>query len=82
MFNNFKQKADLYSSGDPEVLTAGIGLFEGTQEKKTCFTRGDVVRRVATWFLKYTHPTSAERISYLKKALKKQQTAVLTRKSI
>lgn len=66
----YERQADMYASSDPEVIEAGIRLFERAREQKASGTyRFDAYKTVLLWILKYTHPTTSERIEYLKKQL-------------
>ncbi len=70
----FERDADLHASKDPAELRAGINLFVQAQQAKAERSRVQGMRTfVLLWLLKYTHPTIPERLSYLKKALKKAE---------
>lgn len=69
----YERKADKYASDDPEVILAGIDLFEKAHQKIVRSAKVDTVAHIVSWFLKYTHPTSSERIAYLKESLKKAE---------
>ncbi len=66
----YERQADLYASTDPEVIKAGISLFERARQRQgDRVQKWDPTKMALLWILKYTHPTTPERIGYLKKAL-------------
>ena len=68
----FEREADLHASHDPEEINAGIRLFVRAQALKASAAQKQGLKTVVLlWFLKYTHPTTPERLSYLRKALKR-----------
>ncbi len=70
----FEREADLHASKNPEEIQAGIDLFaQARASKDACKRQQTLMLTTFLWFLKYTHPTTPERIKYLNKALKKAQ---------
>lgn len=68
----FERDADLHASKNPDEIKAGIQLFVRAKALKEVRAHARGVRTmVLLWFLKYTHPTTSERLEYLEKALKK-----------
>ena len=67
----FEREADLHASGNPAEIKAGIELFTQARASKEAHKQIEGIRMTMfLWFLKYTHPTTPERIKYLNKALK------------
>jgi hypothetical protein len=70
----FEREADLHASKNAAEIKAGIHLFTRARENKGIRKQSKGVRMtIFLWFLKYTHPTTSERLKYLNKALKKAQ---------
>ena len=68
----FEREADLHASGNPAEIKAGIDLFTRARASKGTHKESQGMRMtVFLWFLKYTHPTTLERLKYLNKALKR-----------
>ncbi len=68
----FEREADLHASGNPAEIKAGIELFTRARASKGSHKESQGMRMtVFLWFLKYTHPTTPERLKYLNKALKR-----------
>ena len=68
----FEREADLHASGNPAEIKAGIELFTRARASKGERKHMQGMRMtIFLWFLKYTHPTTPERLKYLKKALKR-----------
>jgi hypothetical protein len=66
----FEREADLHASGNPVEIKAGIELFMRARASKGVRKHTPGMRMtVFLWFLKYTHPTTPERLKYLNKAL-------------
>lgn len=67
----FEREADLHASKNPVEIKAGIHLFTRARASKETRKQSKGVRMtIFLWFLKYTHPTTSERLKYLNKALK------------
>ncbi len=68
----YERQADLQASNDPEVIKAGVTLFERARQQQGKRSHPwDPTKMVLLWILKYTHPTTPERIGYLNKALER-----------
>ncbi len=68
----FEREADLHASENPAEIKAGIELFMRAKASKEVRKQTQGVRMTTfLWFLKYTHPTTPERLKYLNKALKR-----------
>jgi len=68
----FEREADLHASVEPSEIKAGIELFMRARDsKEVCKKTQGLRMTVFLWFLKYTHPTTPERLKYLSNALKK-----------
>jgi len=67
----FEKEADLHASKNPAEIKAGIDLFTKARESKGAHKKVQGIRMtLCLWFLKYTHPTTPERLKYLTNALK------------